>query len=43
MVGTKNLSESEILMRLEELNHYTNLQPLCSKFNRHIKRNLIFS
>jgi hypothetical protein len=23
------------------LNHYTNLQPLCSKVNRHIKRNNI--
>lgn len=24
-----------------QLNHYTNLQPLCSKFNRDIKRNMI--
>jgi hypothetical protein len=27
--------------RIIELNHYTNLQPLCSKINRDIKRNLI--
>ena len=25
---------------LIKLNHYTNLQPLCSYINRHIKRNL---
>jgi len=28
-------SEEEIL----RLNHYTNLQPLCSKINRDIKKN----
>ena len=28
-------SEEEIIL----LNHYTNLQPLCSKINRHIKTN----
>jgi hypothetical protein len=26
---------------LYELNHYTNLQPLCSKVNRDIKKNNI--
>jgi hypothetical protein len=25
---------------ITELNHYTNLQPLCSKVNRDIKRDL---
>lgn len=34
-----NLSEGERIKRLIELNHYTNLQPLCSKINRDIKRN----
>ena len=29
------LNEEEVL----KLNHYSNLQPLCSKTNRHIKRN----
>ena len=28
------LTEDEFI----KLNHYTNLQPLCSKVNRHIKR-----
>lgn len=28
-------SENDVL----KLNHYTNLQPLCSKINRNIKRN----
>jgi hypothetical protein len=31
-------TEEEIL----KLNHYTNLQPLCSYTNRHIKRNNLF-
>lgn len=26
---------------LIKLNHYTNFQPLCSKINREIKRNLL--
>jgi hypothetical protein len=28
------LNEEDVI----KLNHYTNLQPLCSKVNRHIKR-----
>jgi hypothetical protein len=28
------ITEEELI----KLNHYTNLKPLCSKFNRHIKR-----
>jgi 5-methylcytosine-specific restriction endonuclease McrA len=35
----KNLTEEERFIKLKELNHYTNLQPLCSKINRDIKRN----
>ena len=30
-------NEEELLL----LNHYTNLQPLCSKINRDIKRNKV--
>lgn len=30
-------SEDEVI----KLNHYTNLQPLCSKYNRYIKKNII--
>ena len=30
-------NEDEII----KLNHYTNLQPLCSYINRHVKRNKI--
>ena len=32
------LNEDDFL----RLNHYTNLQPLCSRINRNLKRNLIF-
>ena len=35
----KNLPEDEKLIKLKELNYYTNLQPLCSKINRDVKRN----
>jgi len=33
------LSTANDLEKLIELNHYTNLQPLCSKVNRYVKRN----
>lgn len=33
-----NSSEDEII----KLNHYTNIQPLCSKINRDIKKDLIY-
>jgi hypothetical protein len=36
------LSESKNIEDLYKLNHYTNLQPLCSKINRDIKRNKIW-
>jgi hypothetical protein len=35
------ISSAENIEDLIRLNHYTNLQPLCSKVNRDIKRNLI--
>ena len=31
------VNESEVI----KLNHFTNLQPLCSKINRDIKRDLL--
>ena len=34
------ISSAESEEDLIHLNHYTNLQPLCSKVNRDIKRNL---
>ncbi len=33
------LSSATTEEELTKLNHYTNLQPLCSKINRHIKKN----
>lgn len=33
-------SSANTEQELIKLNHYTNLQPLCSYYNRHIKRNL---
>ena len=36
------LSSAETEEDVIKLNHYTNLQPLCSKLNRDIKKNQIF-
>lgn len=35
------LSSADNIERLIELNHFTNLQPLCSKVNRYLKRDNI--
>ena len=36
--SSSGINENEMI----ELNHYTNLQPLCSHINRKVKRNIIF-
>ena len=36
----KNITEEQ-KSDVIKLNHYTNLQPLCSKINRDVKRNKI--
>ena len=36
------LSSGKTEEKIIELNHYTNLQPLCSKINRDIKKDLIY-
>ena len=36
------ISTSQTVDDVIRLNHYTNLQPLCSKINRDIKRNNLF-
>ena len=33
------ISSSTTIEEAHQLNHYLNLQPLCSYINRHIKRN----
>lgn len=35
------LSSGKTIEEIIKLNHYTNLQPLCSYHNRHIKKNII--
>jgi hypothetical protein len=35
------LDTAETIQDIIRLNHYTNLQPLCSKVNRDIKKNII--
>jgi hypothetical protein len=35
------LSSSKIEKDIYTLNHYTNLQPLCSQINRYVKKNII--
>jgi len=37
------LSSAKIEEEIYKLSHYTNLQPLCSKFNRDIKKDKIIS
>jgi hypothetical protein len=36
------LSSGKTEEKIIELNHYTNLQPLCSKINRDIKKDNIY-
>ena len=38
IIPVSSCNSEEDLIRL---NHYTNLQPLCSKVNRDIKRNVV--
>ena len=35
------LSSAKTEEDIIRLNHYTNLQPLCSYYNRHIKKNFL--
>ena len=37
---TTPISSATTLGEVKKLNHYTNLQPLCSKINRDIKKNI---